>query len=73
MSILGWIAIFLGAVVIVAGVVGLGRLAKAAEDDSKRCLLEAEKTQRETEALVHRLVYGEGDDYSAPNSRGTRT
>ena len=73
MSIPGVIAFCLGVVVIGGMVIGFGRLAKDAEDDSKRRLLEAEKAQRETEALVHRLVYGEGDDYSVPNSRGTRT
>lgn len=72
MSIPGSIAFCLGVVVIGGMVISFGRLAKYAEGDSKRRLLEAEKAQRETEALVHRLVYGEGGDYSTPNSRGTR-
>lgn len=59
MSVLGWIAFWLGAVVVVVGVLRLSRFDKEA---AARRLLEAKKTQRETEALVQRLVYGDKDD-----------
>lgn len=69
MSILGWIAISLSAVVVVVVVLSIGRFDK----DADRRILETMEAERETEALVHRLVYGEDADNSAPNSRGTRT
>lgn len=56
-SILGWIAFWLGAVVVVVGVFRISRFDKEA---AERRLLEAEKAQRETEAMVQRLVYGQG-------------
>lgn len=69
MSILGWIAFCLGAVVIVVGVIGITRVDKNAE----RRILEDRETKKETEALVHRLVYGEDGENSASNPRGTPT
>ena len=65
MSIPGLIAFIVGSVAIIAMVVGLGRLAKDAEDASRRRLLESGEAREETEALVHRLVYGESDDPTA--------
>lgn len=74
MSVPGVIAFCIGVVVISGLVFGLGYLARDAERDSRRRILEYREAEKETEDLVHRLIYGEEHDDSAsgPASFGKR-